>query len=50
MDDLTIPGATGQAEAEPASGCALLEFRSEGGLRAVFSTPAGRRSLPPSEE
>ena len=38
------------ADRLPASGCALLEFRSEGGLRAVFSTPAGRRSLPPSEE
>jgi hypothetical protein len=23
MDDLTVPGATGQAHAEPASGCAL---------------------------
>lgn len=38
------------ADRLPASGCELLDFRSEGGLRAVFSTPAGWRSLPPSEE
>jgi hypothetical protein len=34
----------------PPSGCDLVDFRSEGGLRAVFSTPAGQRSLPPPEE
>ncbi|HEX3097045.1 MAG TPA: VOC family protein [Usitatibacter sp.] len=34
----------------PRSGCELADFRSEGSLRAVLSTPAGRRSLPPSEE
>jgi hypothetical protein len=34
----------------PPSGCELVDFRSEGGLRALFSTRAGRRSLPPREE
>jgi hypothetical protein len=34
----------------PPSGCELVELRTEGSLRATFSTPAGPRSLPPSEE
>jgi hypothetical protein len=38
------------ADRLPPSGCELLDFRTEGSLRAVFSTPGGRRSLPPSEE
>ncbi|HSN22206.1 MAG TPA: VOC family protein [Usitatibacter sp.] len=33
----------------PPPGCGLLELRTEGPLRAVFSTPAGRRTLPPGE-
>ena len=38
------------ADRLPASGCELADLTREGGLRAVFSTPAGRRSLPPPEE
>jgi hypothetical protein len=43
-------GAAHPADRLPPSGCALPELRTEGGLRAVFSTPSGRRTLPPSGE
>ena len=37
------------AQRLPPSGCALLELRTGGALRAVFSTPGGRRTLPSGE-
>lgn len=43
-------GPAHPADRLPASGAKLLELRTERGLRAVFSTPAGRRTLPPGPE
>jgi len=42
-------GGLHPADRLPASGCELLELRTEGALRAVFSTPAGTGTLPGPE-
>lgn len=42
-------GAAHPAGRLPPSGAELLELRTEGPLEAIFSTPAGRRKLPPGE-
>jgi hypothetical protein len=40
-------GSAHPSQRLPASGVELVEWRVEGALQAVFSTPAGRRKLPP---
>ena len=42
-------GGLHPADRLPASGCELLELRTEGTLRAVFSTPSGTGTLPDRE-
>ena len=42
-------GAAHPTDRLPPSGAELVELRTEGRVEAVFSTPAGRRTLPPAD-